>query len=44
MSRASSTSAATARAWSTWGLGLALPVALIVLILGADALESPKTA
>ena len=27
-----------------WGLGLLMPVALIVLILGADAAEGPKTA
>lgn len=30
--------------WALWGLGFVLPVALIVLILGADAMEGPKTA
>lgn len=30
--------------WATWGLGLLMPIALIVLILGADAREGPKTA
>jgi diguanylate cyclase (GGDEF)-like protein len=30
--------------WARWGLGLGVPVALILLILGADAAEGPKTA
>ena len=30
--------------WAMWGLGLFMPVALIVVILGADAAEGPKTA
>lgn len=30
--------------WTVWGLGLLMPIALIVLILGADATEGPKTA
>jgi len=30
--------------WARWGLGLFTPVALIVVILGADAAEGPKTA
>lgn len=33
-----------ANAWTNYGLGLALPLLLIVLILGADASEGPKTA
>ena len=31
-------------AWANYGLGLVLPLALIVLILSADAAEGPKTA
>lgn len=30
--------------WAVWGLGFLMPVALIALILGADAAEGPKTA
>ena len=30
--------------WAAFGLGIALPLALIAVILGADAAEGPKTA
>jgi diguanylate cyclase (GGDEF)-like protein len=35
---------AFSNAWTTWGLGFALPVGLIAVILIADVIESPKTA
>lgn len=44
MTGAAPATRSTGSAWSTWGLGFALPLALIVIILVADILESPKTA